>query len=291
MSRTPVLAFQPPTPLPLQVEVQRLDRRKGSLEVGAHAHQFFELILLEQGTGIHRLAEGAVPVKAGDLYLIPPGSPHDPSGLSNARGFVVLFTADAVNPEHSGSERFALPEDPMLAAFLAPRILAHPLRVTRSDREAWRARILALEAELAESRPGHIEAARCHLRLLLIEAGRLAEEQAGGHLPAQSPLLVQVFACINRRYRQPISLQDVAKAVGRSPAHLTDLVRRQTGRTVQAWILERRLAEARRLLLETDEEIGAIGEAVSYLDSGYFIRQFRKATGLTPLQWRKAQRG
>jgi AraC family transcriptional activator of pobA len=290
VKRTPVFAFRPPAPLPLQVEVQRLERRKESLQVGAHAHQFFELILLEQGGGVHRLAEGVAPVRAGDLYLIPPGVPHDPSGFSKARGFVVLFTADAVNPEHSGSERFALPEEPMLAAFLAPGILARPLRVASEAREAWRARMFALESELAEARPGQIEAARCHLRLLMIEAGRLAEAQAGGQIVAHRPLLIQVFAFINRRYRQPISLQDVAKAVGRSPAHLTDLVRRQTGRTVQAWILERRLAEARRLLLETDDDVGAIGEAVSYLDSGYFIRQFRKAMGHTPLQWRKAQR-
>lgn len=290
MKRTPVLAFEPPAPLPLQVEVLRLERRGATLDLGAHAHQFFELILLEAGSGTHRLAAGAAPARAGDLYVIPPGSPHDPSGLRRTRGFAVLFTADAVNPAHSGNERFALPEDPLLAAFLAPGILSRPLRVPRAERAAWRARIAALEAELGEPRPGHLEAARCHLHLLLIEGGRLAAQQLEGSFPAQNPLLTAVFACINRRYRQPISLQDVARAVGRSPAYLTDLVRRSTGRTVQAWILARRMAEARRLLLESDEEVGAIAEAVSYLDSGYFIRQFKRANGLTPLQWRKAQR-
>ena len=46
----------------------------------------------------------------------------------------------------------------------------------------------------------------------------------------------------------------------------------------------------RRLLLETEQDIGEIGEAVSYVDTGYFIRQFKKLNGVTPLAYRRAHR-
>jgi len=42
-----------------------------------------------------------------------------------------------------------------------------------------------------------------------------------------------------------------------SLAYLTDLVRRETGKTVLSWIVERRMTEARRLLLETGQSVRA----------------------------------
>ena len=41
-----------------------------------------------------------------------------------------------------------------------------------------------------------------------------------------------------------------------SPGHLTTVVRRKTGRTVLEWIAERRMAEARRLLVEIPTGFG-----------------------------------
>jgi AraC family transcriptional regulator, transcriptional activator of pobA len=62
------------------------------------------------------------------------------------------------------------------------------------------------------------------------------------------PLLRSVFTFIEARFRKPISLGDVARAVGRNPAYITTNVRRRTGLTVGEWIAERRMAHARMLL-------------------------------------------
>ncbi|MEQ8972003.1 MAG: DNA-binding response regulator [Coleofasciculus sp. C1-SOL-03] len=102
------------------------------------------------------------------------------------------------------------------------------------------------------------------------------------------PKLNQCFNFIEANYHQQISLRDVAQAMGYSPAYLTDLVRRQTGESVCRWIIKRRIAEARRLLLATSQSVQTIAEAVGYLDTGYFIRQFRQHNGMTPHVWRQA---
>lgn len=57
------------------------------------------------------------------------------------------------------------------------------------------------------------------------------------------PKLRKVFQFIETNYQQTITLCDVAKAVGYSRSYLTDLVRRQTGKTVNHWIRERRITE------------------------------------------------
>ncbi|MBD2077174.1 helix-turn-helix transcriptional regulator [Phormidium sp. FACHB-592] len=102
-------------------------------------------------------------------------------------------------------------------------------------------------------------------------------------------LLGQVFKFIEANYHQSIGLNDVAQAVGYSPAYLTDLVRRQTGQPVHGWIIERRLTEACRLLRETTDSASQIAEITGYQTAGYFFRQFRQRYGTTPQAWRKIQ--
>jgi AraC-like DNA-binding protein len=104
------------------------------------------------------------------------------------------------------------------------------------------------------------------------------------------PLLNQVFQFIDRNYHLTITLCDVALAVGYSAAYLTDLVRRQTGKTVNHWIIERRMTAARQLLLETNQSVSQLALAVGYQHEGHFFRQFRQHHGTTPQAWRKIQR-
>ena len=101
--------------------------------------------------------------------------------------------------------------------------------------------------------------------------------------------LNKVFDFIEGNYQDAIGLVEVAQFVGYSPAYLTDLVRRQTGRPVHDWIIERRLTEACLLLCETNDSASRIAEITGYQTIGYFFRQFRQRYGTTPQAWRKIQ--
>ena len=82
----------------------------------------------------------------------------------------------------------------------------------------------------------------------------------------------------------------MARSVDLSPGHLTTVVRRETGRTVVEWTAERRVPQARRLLVGTDLSVDEVGRSVGYNDTGYFVKLFRRAHGTTPLAWRRAGR-
>ncbi|MFY7803345.1 MAG: helix-turn-helix domain-containing protein [Limnoraphis robusta] len=104
------------------------------------------------------------------------------------------------------------------------------------------------------------------------------------------PRLREVFEFIELNYHQNIRLKEVAQAVGYSSAYLTDLVRQLTGKTVNNWIIERRIAEARRLLLETEDSIEQIALKVGYQNLNHFYSQFRNYHRTTPRSWRESQR-
>lgn len=104
------------------------------------------------------------------------------------------------------------------------------------------------------------------------------------------PRLREVFEFIELNYNQSISLKEVAQAVGYSSAYLTDLVGRLTGKTVNDWIIERRIAQACTLLLSTNDSVNQIALQVGYQNLNHFYSQFRNFHKNTPHAWRKAQR-
>lgn len=102
------------------------------------------------------------------------------------------------------------------------------------------------------------------------------------------PHLSEVFQFIEANYSQGITLSDVAKAVGYSPAYLTNLVGKQTGKTVNRWIIERRMVAACDLLQKTTKSIENISREIGYQDACHFSRQFRQYWKTTPQTWRKS---
>lgn len=102
------------------------------------------------------------------------------------------------------------------------------------------------------------------------------------------PKLAKIFEFIEENFRDPtISLPKLAKATSYSPAYLTHLVKQKTERTVNAWIIERRMEEARNLLLEDQLTVKEIALQIGYGDPGYFMRQFKKHHQVSAKLWQQ----
>jgi AraC-like DNA-binding protein len=95
---------------------------------------------------------------------------------------------------------------------------------------------------------------------------------------------------VEENYRSSISLRDIAQVLGYSPAHLTHRFSSLTGTPVTAWIIKRRLCAAQELLVGTKQSVLAVCEAVGFGDVGYFTRQFVRHVGVTPAQFRSANK-
>jgi AraC-like DNA-binding protein len=240
----------------------------------------------------HQSIDGhQVDVAPGALCWVAPGQEHDASGLEGVTAWTLAFCADAVEPTET--EPLLLtgpPRHPWLLPFvLAVRHRRCQVALPPDLHEAFWAGLLRLERELETRPPGHGSAARALLMLLLLDIARQvsAGEEPG---PMRSALIDAVFRFIEQHYQRPIGLRDVARAVHRSPAYLTDRVRRETGRPVLVWLIERRMAEARRLLWSSDLSTEQVALRSGFGDPRHFARQFRRLNGLPPQAWRAAQR-
>jgi AraC family transcriptional regulator, transcriptional activator of pobA len=275
--------------------------RDGHLGPGAgpprpHAHDFLVLVYVERGGGRVRLDDREWRVEAGDVLLVAPGEVvtfMEPD-LHAADSWSVYFPADVMEPGDHGAF-LSWRAHPLLFPFVRGVAGgAQRLHVPPGQRPAFVEHIVAVEREVRERRDGCNEAALAHLTLLLVAVSRLAADLSDGLVLRDEPQLAAVFDAIEAGFRGSLTLSDVAATVGLTPGHLTTVVGRKTGRTVQQWITERRMVEARRMLAETELTVEAVGARVGYRDPGYFARRFRRAHGASPLEWRRAgaqQRG
>ncbi|HUQ56105.1 AraC family transcriptional regulator [Lentzea sp.] len=256
----------------------------------AHSHDFPGIAYFGAGGGIVRTGKQVRTVEAGDLFVIGPGDvmgrAHS-DDLVDARGWGVFFTADALGPD-TPAAHLTWRTHPLLFPFVRGGAAgALRLKVPPEQRDEWSTRIHALDDELRQRRDGYRDAVSAHLVLLLVGVSRLAADVVGDLRENAEPLLAEVFDVIERRYPEPLSLREVAAAVSISPGHLTSTVRRRTGRTVQEWITERRMVQARRLLAVTELTVSEIGRQVGFPDAGYFARTFGKLHGMSPTAWRR----
>lgn len=258
-----------------------------SPDPGVHAHDHAALAYLERSGGSLRSGDLEWQLRAGDVFLVAPGEVYDSRGLRDAQGWGVFFAPELLGLATTASH-FTWRAHPLLFSFVGASGRPRRLSVPEPERAWWMRHANDMRAELDAPGPGAREAAIAHLTLLVVAAARLAHAVVGEQPVRDDPVLRRVFEVIDECFEDQLSLSDVADAVGLTPAYLTTLVRRRTGRTVQSWILERRLAEARRLLARTDHSVAQIGAAVGFPDSSYFVRTFRREHGTTPLAWRRA---
>ena len=102
------------------------------------------------------------------------------------------------------------------------------------------------------------------------------------------PRVAQVREIVSARLDGPLDVETLAEAVGLSASRLSHLFKRHTGRSIPAYVEERRMERAEDLLRMTGRSVAEVARAVGYTDPLYFSRRFRGRTGWSPRAWRSS---
>ncbi len=92
---------------------------------------------------------------------------------------------------------------------------------------------------------------------------------------------------IKDNYREKIYLSDLAEQTNLNEQYFCRLFKKAIGHSPMEYINEYRIKQTRRLLEETNLSVTEICLECGYNNLGNFLREFRKYTGTTPLQYRK----
>lgn len=90
------------------------------------------------------------------------------------------------------------------------------------------------------------------------------------------------------RYAEPLTVADMARAAGLSPAHFSREFKRAFGESPHQYLLTRRLERAAALLRNTDRSVVDICFSVGLQSLGSFTTCFTRTYGMSPTAYRAA---
>lgn len=116
------------------------------------------------------------------------------------------------------------------------------------------------------------------LELSLKAAETLAELNSKN----ENNTIFHVIQYVDREFRSKLQLQDLAKRFQRNSAYIGQLFKKETGRTFNDYLNDKRIEEAKQLLRCTQMKMSEIAMQVGYPNTGYFICTFKNRTGVLP---------
>ena len=87
---------------------------------------------------------------------------------------------------------------------------------------------------------------------------------------------------IGRNLYRACPVGEVAAYVGLNPRYFCGLFARQVGLTPSLYIMQRKLDEAKRMLIHQNLSVTEAAEALGFCDSAHFSRNFKKQFGIAP---------
>lgn len=125
----------------------------------------------------------------------------------------------------------------------------------------------------------------------VVPAKGVVARDSTGVLHADRPELRDAFEIIQSNFQQPLRLDDIAARAGLSRRRLQDLIKTRTGKPFKTLLLEKRLAEAERLLRLGQLKLQAVAFECGFKSDAHLCQVFRRERGLTPGEYRDHAKG
>jgi len=287
----------------MQERANHLDfdiRFEGARDVLArpHRHEYFQIQVSMDG-GSQQVIGGAMrPFGAGTLSFVLPYRVHVVPHPPGARYAIVNFDQHFLWPELQVEslelEEVSVAKVPELAPFLFQEYVDFHFDAADFARIlAWLGELAALNGARGFGAMGAIRGIVLQILALACarhEAPLRAQAARHGGRSSRRDALQRVMRYVREHLHEEISLQDAAAAAMLSPNYLAHLLKKQTDRTFTELVTERRLEQAKELLLGSGASIGAVAGQCGFRDAAYFARRFRQHAGLTPRAFREKNR-
>ena len=108
--------------------------------------------------------------------------------------------------------------------------------------------------------------------------------------PVRYDIAEGVRKIIDYNFERELTVESLADTMHIASAYLTRKFKESFGIAPKAYLIEKRISFAKRLLVETDATVQEVASSVGYSDPLYFSRIFKKREGVSPLEFRKRAR-
>ena len=251
-------------------------RDSAGAERDFHFHEFDKLVLLLSGHVDYAMESIVYTLRPWDILLVPHHTIHKALIDKSAPYERIILYLDRQYFER------AFPGAGLMDCFdQADRRRRYLLTATEGQLSELKTAIEAYEKAASDTRLGAQTMRETLIIQLLIRVNRL-HEAAPERLEARGdPKVQEALSYINEHFREALTVEALAERVYLSPYHFMRLFKAQTGSTVHAYVRQKRLLCAARLIRE------GVPANKAALDSGFgdysaFHRAFKESFGISP---------
>ncbi len=250
-------------------------------------HDFYEFVYIESGQILCHTNEDTIHLGENDLFLISPDTPHAYCAEEGQSAviLIVCFKSKSnmislVNGKHDLNEDTSQLVKNILTEAKATFAFPFDEKLTLSDLPRLGSQ------QLIEN---YIE----EMLIKLIQSVTYKQQDiriAADTTDIRYSIAEEIKKILAGSLYTRISLEDISHSLLYSKTYLNDVFKEHTGNTIMRYYQELKLREAKRLL-RNRESIAEIAEKLCFESPQYFAKAFKKHTGMTPSEYKKAAAG
>lgn len=253
----------------------------------AHVHSFYEILWFQEGEGIHTVDFKDYEVKPGTIFFLAPGQVHHFDKEEGYKGVAIKMCTDMMKDPASGNNDSSLfmkynsfhtyDSTPYYIIDAQTAEMLSPL-VSQMEEEALR-----------YGEFGNMDILKSLLCIFLVKIQRHGYHEAGKDLDTLKPahqLFVQFRRMVEEEHHRLHTVQEYADRLNVAVRTLNKSVNECSGKSPLAFINDRIVLEAKRMVKYTNLMIKEIASDLGYDDASYFVKMFKRQTGYLPSEFR-----
>jgi len=269
-----------------------LNRETESFHVKFHQHDFIELSLVEEGSGYQHIEDETIPVRKGDLFLLPIGTSHVFRPASPQTSEPLIICNCIFKPEVLQEILGWLPPNPLFRQLAEQEPAAQPWYQFQDKHHRFQELFRAAYIEYQQCASNYRSMLKAYLVQILILLDRMTRttEHVQDPFILQQEKIGDILSYMNLHLHEPLTLQKMADTFYMSTSHFQRIFKTVTGQTFNKYLQHLRIQRSCHLLIHTTLTIQQIAAQVGYADMKFFHLLFRRITGRTPQQYRQQNR-
>ncbi len=284
MIRQTKLSISPVDRLFLDIQLQcvymHVAEQKDRWECAFHTHEYLEFGFIYKGTGLYHIDGVDYQASAGDVFIIPANVEHFEVNHPDCPFEIIFLMVKHVG---KNTEEF----NNHLGMFKGK---VHPNQ-GKKVREIFD----NIYDEIMIKAPGYLALIDAQLKSLYLllyrqiaaaEEPGLKEPQKAAFSRKNLRVLEKINAYLLLHMDEKCTIESIAQHFFYHPKYLSQIIKRETGKTLSDYIQAMRIEKSRELLSQSDIPIEQIAEKLGFSSVQHFYKRFKTEVGVTPNMYR-----
>ena len=263
-----------------QFKIRKLEDVVGDKDLfhDLHRHDFFFILVVKTGKGKHEIDFTTYKITENSVYFVRPGQVHQLEMKAGSTGFLLEFSSEFYHPKNKTSKlRLRKAANKNYCCFRPEGF------------NKFIGLLMTILNEFNAREEGYEDVIKSSLEIVFIEYVRQTSNSSDVTAPANSysqERFEEFLELMDKYIGTHKQVSEYTEMMNLSSYQLNQITKSSIGKTASELINEHIILEAKRYLLATSNQIKDIADQLGYEDASYFIRFFKKLTGLSPQTFR-----